>query len=444
LICLIDVKMKSFMKFDVVMEVKMKRKKRVLMITVVLIVMVSGGFLLKSFFKQEKQDSFQLEPIKKGNLENIVSSTGTLMAVQTVEVGSQVSGILADVLVDFNDSVKKGQVLAILDKTLFQVAVQDARAGVIRAKAKLDQANAELKRNQPLFEKGYLAETGYLAIKTAAETAEADLQAADAALKRAQTNLDYTVIRSPISGTVIERTVEAGQTIAASFQAPKLFIIAEDLTRMQIEVNVDESDIGLIKENQAVRFDVQAYIDEKFTGKVRQIRLQPTTIQNVVNYTVVVDAANENRKLLPGMTATVDFLVEEKKDVLMVPNAALSFKPSLELMQKYGTQIKKKMRKTAPQAGMDNTAPRQTGWSREMMKESLPDNMGTVFYLDKQGIPTTARLTKGTTDGRMTEIVGSRDLKEGMEVITAYKSGKDLSTKSQSSVLMPHPPRAGR
>jgi HlyD family secretion protein len=425
-----------------------KKKKRVMTILSILPVLVLAGFLFKSCFTHAEESSFQFALIERGDIENIVSSTGTLSAVETVEVGSQVSGILEKVSVDFNDLVKKGQVLAVLDKTLFEVAVQDAEAAVARAKAKLDQANAELNRNRPLFEKGYMSEMDFLVSQTTVQTAKADMETAGAALKRAKTNLDYTVIRSPIDGTVIERTVDAGQTIAASFQAPKLFIIAKDLTRMQIEANVDESDIGQIKDNQSVRFEVQAYPDEVFTGKVRQIRLQPTTIQNVVNYTVVVDASNEKGILLPGMTATVDFLVEERRNVLMVPNTALSFKPSEELIKKYGKQMMEKMKKKAHGQGMTgqgmNKMPdRLTGFGNGMMAGKLPDNMGLVFYLDEKGIPTSAVLVKGATDGKMTEITGSKDLKEGMKVITAYQTGQSSKAKAQRSAIFPPRPGGG-
>ena len=394
-------------------------KKKVFIAGIILL-LLAGGFLLKSVFTKGKEAGFQFTPIIRGDLENIVSSTGTLSAVETVEVGSQVSGIIDKIFVDFNDAVEKGQVMAVLDKTLFNVVVREAEAGVLRTKAILAQAEAELKRNQPLYEKGHLSEMEFLVTKTSAETAKADVKTAEAALNKAKTNLGYTVIRSPIKGTVIERTVDAGQTIAASFQAPQLFIIAKDLTRMQIETNVDESDIGMIKENQSVQFTVQAYPDEIFTGNVRQIRLQPTTIQNVVNYTVVVDASNEKGLLLPGMTATVDFLVEERKDVLLVSNTALSFTPSTELLEKYPPQMMKKM--AVARGGSE----------------------GRVFYLDSNGIPTPVIFVKGTTDGKMTEIMDSKELKEGMAVITAYgadKAGKN--SKSKRSAFMPPPPGGG-
>jgi HlyD family secretion protein len=405
-----------------------KKRKKLLIITVILCIILIGAITLKSLFKTVEAGGFRFAEIKRGDLENIVSSTGTLSAVETVEVGSQVSGIIEKILVDFNDEVKKGQVLAILDKTLLDVAVRDAEAGVLRAEAKLAQAEAEVNRNQPLFKKGHLSEMEFLVTKTTLEIAKADIKTAEASLHRATTNLGYTVIRSPIYGTVIERTVDAGQTIAASFQAPKLFVIAEDLTRMQIETNVDESDIGGIKQNQPVRFTVQAYPDDTFTGKVRQIRLQPTTIQNVVNYTVVVDAANEKGILLPGMTATVDFLIEERRDVLLVANTALNFKPTMELMARYIPRMMEKMRS---KQGNKN------------MRPGLPDNKGMVFYLDADGVPEVIVFEKGATDGLSTEICKSTELKEGMQVITAFKTNKKQGSNKKSSFLMPPRPGGG-
>ncbi len=414
-------------------------KKKLVIIIGLVVLFLASAFVVKGFIQPKKQGRFEFSAITTGDLENIVSSSGTLSAVETVEVGSQVSGIIEKLHVDYNDRVTKGQVLAELDKTLFAVSVRDAEAGVMRAKARLAQAEAEYKRNRPLCEKGHLSEMEFLVTKTTLETARADLETAKAALKRAQTNLQYTVIRSPVSGTVIERTVEAGQTIAAAFQAPKLFVIARDLTRMQIETNVDESDIGYIRKKQSVRFTVQAYPDETFTGKVRQVRLQPTTIQNVVNYTVVVDAANETRKLLPGMTATADFLVEEKRDVLLVPNAALTFTPSIKMMAQYKDQLMAKMKKNG-NGGMGMPGMMRPG----MGTSTQSKDGGRVFYLDKAGVPAIATLKKGATDGRSTEVIDSAQLKEGMQVITSFKETKNSSSKSNSSMLIPKPPRGNK
>lgn len=438
------------------------KKKKIIIIIGIIAVLLIGAFIIKSFSKNGNGANFEFEQIKRGNLENIVSCTGTLSAVSTVNVGSQVSGIVEKMLVDFNDNVKKDQLLAVLDKTLFLASVKDAEAGILRAKSQYDQAQAELKRNQPLFEKGHLSESEFLVTKTAADTATASLRSAESTLKRAQTQLAYTEIRSPIDGTVIERAVDAGQTIAASFQAPKLFIIAEDLTKMQIDTDVDESDIGQIKEGQSVRFTVQAYMDETFTGKVRQIRLSPTTIQNVVNYIVVVDAANDKKLLLPGMTATVDFLVEESKDVLIVPNTALSFTPPQEMLQQIQARMaarwqnsKKDEKGGAASGGMGGNpgiTPNGSGMSRGgtgggnggMMNGKLPEHMGRVFYLDDKGVPAVAFLQKGITDGKLTEIKHSRNLTEGMKVIIAYSSGSTAKKTNNNSPMMFGPPMGGR
>jgi len=433
-----------------------KKNKKLIIIIGIVIILVLGGIIIPYLFKSKQEGGLEYTEIKRGDIENIVSSTGALSAVETVEVGSQVSGILEQILVDFNSQVKKGQVLAILDKAPFEITVQDAEAGVMRAKAKLNQADVEVKRNQPLTEKGHLSEMEFLTIKTSFETAKADLTTAEAILKKARTNLGYTVIRSPIDGTVIERAVDPGQTIAASFQAPKLFIIAQDLTRMQIEVNVDESDIGQIKVNQNVRFTVQAYPDDVFTGTVRQVRLQPTTIQNVVNYIVVVDAANEKGTLLPGMTATVDFLVEEKKNVLLVPNSAINFQLPEEFMAKNRTVMMEKMKKMfasrqnpgGSREGAGNSG--STGMATGNMmtggmnfNNNMPKDLARVFFLDTDGLPMMAMFKKGASDGKMTELIFSSVLKEGMKVLTAYKIKTDEQANSQPRGSLFMPPRMG-
>ncbi len=434
----------------------MKKKKSIIIVSIIALLLI-GAITIKSLSKKENGGKFDFEEIKRGNLENIVSCTGTLSAVSTVNVGSQVSGIVDKLCVDFNDNVKKGELLAMLDKTMFLTSVKDAEAGILRTRAQYDQAQAELKRNQPLFEKGHLSESEFLVSKTNAETAAASLRSAESTLKRAQTQLAYTEIRSPIDGTVIERAVDAGQTIAASFQAPKLFIIAEDLTKMQIDTNVDESDIGQIKEGQSVRFTVQAYMDETFTGKVRQIRLSPTTIQNVVNYIVVVDANNDKKLLLPGMTATVDFLVEERKDVLMVPNAALSFNPPQDMLLKLQAQMAAKwqdMKKdgkggdshrglernpgvTQPGGGRTGGGMMFGGGNGGMMNGKLPEHMGRVFYLDEKGNLAMAMLEKGITDGKLTEIKHSRSLTEGMKLITTFMSSEKAQKNNNPPMMMP-------
>lgn len=405
-------------------------RKKIIIIMIAIPVLILAVLLIRPLFKSANGTGFEFVEVKKGDLENIVTSTGTLSALETVEVGSQVSGIIKNLYVDFNDSVKKGQILAILDKTLFEVSVRDAEAKVAQARATLAQAQAEVKRNQPLFEKGHISEMEFLVLKTTAQTAEASLKIAQASLNKARTNLEYTVIRSPIDGTVIERSVDAGQTIAASFQAPTLFVIAEDLTRMQIEANVDESDIGQIRQNQEVRFNVQTYPDNKFKGTVRQIRLQPQTIQNVVNYTVIVDAPNQENLLLPGMTATVDFILEYVEDTLLISNKALAFSPSAELMKEIFQKQMKNRQGQGPQAG----GPGQRNFFK------MSDDTGRVFIMDTDNSLSIALLKKGSTDGLFTEIkeVLRGKLGIGTRVITGIQK-KKTGKSERKNTLLPGP-----
>ncbi|HDP94577.1 MAG TPA: efflux RND transporter periplasmic adaptor subunit [Candidatus Aminicenantes bacterium] len=385
---------------------------------------------------KEKSDDalYTTTALTRGNIENTVSATGALSALETVEVGAQVSGIIEKLLVDFNSSVTKGQLLAVLDKTPFRVSVQEAQARVDSAAAELERLETELERNRPLFENGHISQTEFLQWKTQAATARANLKSAQATLKRARTNLGYTEIRSPMDGTVIERTVDEGQTIAASFQAPKLFLIARDLTKMQIEALVDESDIGLIRQGQQTRFSVQSYPDRRFTGTVRQIRLQPTTINNVVNYTVVVDAENRDRVLLPGMTATVDFLVEYKENVLMVPNSALNLRPS------EGIEIERTQAPDSATANSGKAVPSATGAPENTRKQ-----MGYVFVpLEKEKLRIVF-FRKGATDASHTEIAASRELEEGTRVVTKFTNPPAASNNNRRNpFMMGGPPRGGR
>ncbi|MCW8893660.1 MAG: efflux RND transporter periplasmic adaptor subunit [Deltaproteobacteria bacterium] len=333
--------------------------------------------------------SFQTASVRRGTLELTVSSTGTLAAVETVAVGTEVSGTVEKVLVDYNDQVTMGQVLAALKPGLFTAAVADAQGKVDQASAELDLAQKDLARNLPLFEKGYLSAQEFLPYRINADKAKAALDSAQAGLVRARINLDNSVVRSPIAGTVIQRSVDAGQTVAASLNTPTLFIIAKDLARMQIEAAVDETDIGQIRQGQQVRFSVQSYPEQTFTGSVRQVRLQPTTVQNVVTYTVIVAANNDQGLLLPGMTATVDFIVEQAQDALLVPSAALRFQP------------------TTPGKANDSNVPRAKSGSR-------------VFVVDAADKLSPVPITVGISDGQLT-VVTEGELQEGAAVVTGYK-----------------------
>jgi len=429
-------------------------KRRTILIVVCIVAAVAVGIGVITHFRGAKNGgTLQFSEVKRGDIVNTVSSTGTISAVNSVDVGAQVSGIIKKLYVDFNSEVKAGQVLAVLDTTIIAAQAFDARAGLQRSKAQLDQAAAEYERNKPLFENGYLSATEFVSIKTNYDAAVASYQSAEAALKRALKNLEYTTITSPISGTVIQRNVDAGQTIQASFQAPTLFIIASDMKSMQIEVNVDESDIGLIKEGMRVTFTVQAYPDDEFSGEVRQVRLQPVTLQNVVNYTVVADASNESGKLLPGMTATVDFVIDEKKDVLLVPNSALQFKPDEETLDRIMKDFQKKM--AARRSEGDSAA---SGGRREGAGAARPGARGAagsrgasgaaapsrVFYADEKGEPAIAFFRPGATDGRNTEVKESRVIVEGMKVITGIAKAETKAKATATPFGMPTPPRGSR
>ena len=405
--------------------------KRLIVSTIALVVVVSSVWHFVGARAATTGSGYQFVEVTRGSLENVVSGTGTLGAVGTVEVGTQASGTIDRILVDYNDGVRKGQLLAALDTDLFAAAVRDAQAGVVRARAQYEQAEAEHNRNRSLFDKGHISDREFSASRTNREITQASYESAQAALDRAQTNLENAEFRSPIDGTVIQRNVEEGQTVAASLQAPILFVIAEDLAHMEILGLVDESDIGQIREGQEVRFTVQAYPDETFTGTVRQIRLQPQTVQNVVNYTVVIDAENERGLLLPGMTATVDFIVEKVEDVLLVPNAALRFQPSEEATADFQADQRWRMGalpdSTRRRMRVGLAEPRDVLGGRQDGAAKAPSNAGRLWYLDRENRLTMAVVRTGATDGLTTEIVAARDIQKGLRVISGMSSGDSPS-----------------
>ena len=413
-------------------------KKLIIIISAIAIVFV-GVWYLGFAGKASTKSQYSLTEVYRGDLENSVSSTGTLSAVGTVEIGTEVSGKVDKVLVDFNDSVRKGQVLAILDTAFLAAAVRDAEAGVVKAEAQLELSSSNYERDRKLFERDMISEQTLTVTKTEVAVNQASLQMAESALDRARTNLQNAVIRSPIDGTVIHRNVEPGQTVAASLSTPTLFIIAENLRKMEIHANVDESDIGRIKQGLPVRFTVEAYLDSTFYGTVRQIRLQPETISNVVNYTVVVDAVNENGLLLPGMTATLDFILDQKKDVLLVKNAALKFQPTQDMLAMLTE--KEGIEPGGPTGFPGSQNPDSSGArprfadspGRQSLSESgRASGMALIWYLDEAGALNAARVRTGTTDGQATEISGGDDVHEGLQVISAVLSGSSDNDSSSS------------
>jgi len=427
--------------------------KKVIIIAVGVVILALAVWQLTGRGGNEQTDRFEFVEIERGDIENIVSSSGTLSAVGTVDVGTQVSGTIARILADYNEPVRAGQVLAVLDTTMLSASVRDARAGVVRARALHDQAVRDFEREQELHETELISDAQFSDTQTAMETARAGVLSAEASLDRSRANLKYAVIRSPISGTVIMRNMEPGQTVAASFSTPTLFVIADDLEEMEIHALVDESDIGAIREGQSVRYTVEAYIDEVFEGVVRQVWLQPQTVSNVVMYTVVVDAPNDRGLLYPGMTATTDFLVDERTDVLMVPNSALRLKatPSMFAEMREGMEARMAEMPDSLRQAMEARMAKRGGGPGGGMGGGSPhgsmggmssggssdDTTGMLWYLDDKGRLALARITKGVSDGKMTEVVKGRGIEEGMQVITSVTEPEDDGGSSNPLATSP-------
>ncbi len=415
-------------------------KKKTVWILIVLVVIVVGGILVKKAVSKSDAVTYEYATVARGNIVNTISASGTLSPVTTVDVGTQVSGTIDSVYVDFNDNVRQGQVLAVLDTVLLKTNVIDAEANLERADAALSQAKADFDRADQLYAKKLISDADYITAQVNIKTQEAAVKSAQADVTRAHRNLQYAVIKSPINGTVISKNVESGQTVASSFSTPTLFKIAEDLSHMQILADVDEGDIGQIKNGQAVTFQVQAYPDKQFTGTVNQLRLEPTTVQNVVTYTVVVDAVNPDNLLLPGMTATIDFIVDQKTDVLLIPNKALRFQPTEEQLVAYRERRQKELAnmpdsvKAAFRGGSARNgagsggngggqqAGMMVGGGGAGSGQNHASDFGRVWYLDDNNQLAMAPFKIGATDGTNTEVVSSRVLNDGMKIIVGTQS----------------------
>lgn len=311
-------------------------KKSVIIYGSVIVVIIIGVIFI---FARNKSQSynFRFDKVTQGDLTVFVTATGTINAVISVDVGTQVSGIIAKLYADFNSIVKKGQIIAQIDSTFLVQAVKDADANLDKAKAQYADSKRNFDREKALLDRGLDSQLNYDAALTTNESNEANLKSAEAALDRAKINLAYATIYAPIDGVVINRAVNIGQTVAASFSSPTLFTIANDLKKMQVQTTVDESDVGRISIGQPATFTVDAYSDDTFSGTVSQIRLAPQSIQNVVNYIVIIDVQNDQLKLMPGMTANVKILVASASNVMKVSNMALRFQPSADIIDTTGT-----------------------------------------------------------------------------------------------------------
>jgi len=366
--------------------------KKILLISIPLIALGLALF----FLLRDKGNAplFRTEKLTRGDITFAVTATGNVNAVTTVLVGTQVSGTVRDIFADFNSRVKKGQLIAQIDPALFEAQVDQQRAALVTAKANLAKAEISvvdtkrtLERNRTLFSKNLIAQsdldtaaTNYDGAVAQVNANKAQVEQAAAALRTAETNLRYTRILSPVDGTVVSRNVDVGQTVAASFQTPTLFNIAQDLTKMQIDSNVAEADIGKIKVGQPVEFTVDAYPDSPFHGSVSEIRNAPISVQNVVTYDVVIKVANPELKLKPGMTANVSIVISSKKEILKIPNTALRFRPS------------------------------------EKRGKADQREKGSAVWIVENNKPKRVAVTTGISDGNFTELV-SDGIREGQELI---------------------------
>lgn len=425
---------------------------------IVAVVIVVGAAAVTATIAVRRDPSaptYRFVKVERGRIDSVVSATGTLSAVTTVQVGTQVSGLISKLLVDFNGKVEKGQVIAQLDTTLLESNLLDAEATLERAQADLLQADRDLQRLTALNEQGITAVADFNKAQYSHDVASASVKSAQASLSRARQNLAYATITAPISGTVVERDVDVGQTVAASLATPKLFVIANDLSEMQILAPVAESDIGEIKEGQTARFTVKPYPERRFTGIVKQVRLQSAIDQNIVNYTVVISVKNPDGKLLPGMTATVDFLVASAEDVLKVANAALRFRPPEAVLAGVRARMQKELAARGAGTGEGDGAiegagdrsdgggpPAKPGDSSRLMAGGFPGGgmlgdgfpgsmpsrkrgadgtnggepqMAMLYYL-KDGKLAMLPVRPGITDGQFTEVHGPF-LADGMQVI---------------------------
>lgn len=385
-------------------------KKKTLVIVAVAAIAALAVWLLSGGKKEEKI-TFDTAAVAPANIMNSITATGTIEPVTSVTVGTQVSGIVSKLFVDYNSVVKKGQVIAELDKTNLMSQLNTAKTQLATAQSQLNYQTANYKRYKTLFEKGLVAADDFDNAKLSYTQAKEQVVSAKEEVQRAQTNLGYATITSPIDGVVLSKSVEEGQTVAASFSTPELFTIAQDLTNMQVVADVDEADIGDVKEGERVSFTVDAYPDDTFEGEVKQVRQEATTSNNVVTYEVVISAPNADLKLKPGLTANVTIYTAERKGVLSVPSKALRFTPQKETVGKM---------KIVDAANAKNKV-----WAIE----------GNSIVAHKVNI--------GMTDGTNTQIVGG--IAEGTKVVTGLnvmggEEPKPMEAQSESSPFAPGPP----
>ena len=353
-------------------------------------------------------------PVERGSIAQRISATGTLSALIQVNVGTQVSGTISGIFVDYNSKVVKGQPIAKIEPTLFQAAVMDAQASVAKARATLENARRQLARAKRLHEQQLMADQDLESAQVTADQAQGDLLSAQAALAKAKANLGYCTIKAPVSGVVVSRAVDVGQTVAASFNTPTLFVIAQDLTKMKVLAAIDEADIGHVRAGEKGQFTVDSFPEEPFRGTVSQVRLEPVVTQNVVTYNVQIDVDNDDLKLRPGMTANVSILTDRRDGVLKLPSAALRFNP-LAFMQAGNGDAKSR---TNGNGTSSRAAAANAGRGAAARHEDR-------IWVMKNSRPAPIPVHVGITDGQATEVSGE-GLAEGLQVLVGVEEAKKV------------------
>ena len=404
----------------------MNKKKRIWWIILgVVVVAIAAIIIVKASKSANKELVIRTHVVAEYTVENTVTATGTIEPVETVEVGTQVSGKVEKIYVDFNDVVKKGQLMAELDKQTLNQSLSRAKASLTSAESQLNYAQLTYERTKQLYEANAATLAAYQEAQNTYTQAQMNKRNAQASYDQARVDLAYAEIYSPIDGIVLDRAVEVGQTVAASFSTPTLFTLANDLTKMQVEADVDEADIGQVKEGQRVTFTVDAYMDEVFEGTVNQIRMKPTTTSNVVTYTVIIGAPNPDLKLFPGMTASVTIVTEEQTG-LAVPAEAFNFTPDEQVLKAMRKPEKPEGMPTPPQGEMPNIDEMTTG-SRNMVWVKKGDNV----------MPRPVKV--GMSDGAY------KIIEQGVEagdsvVLSAQIAVKEKAVKKGDNPFMPGPP----
>jgi HlyD family secretion protein len=407
----------------------MKSLKKIFVFILLAAIAAGAYYYYQQTHQPKPEDLYRLDEVTQGDIEQSVSANGTLNPVSLISVGTQISGIVRKLYVDFNDTVEKDQVLLELDSALSTAAITQSQSSVRNNQASVELATANEKRIRELYSQEFVSKQELDTAVQVLKSARAQLDSARGLLKRDQTNLDFTIIRSPVSGIVVNRVVDVGQTVAASFQTPTLIQIAQDLAKMQIDTSFAEADIGKIKEGQKVKFNVDAFPNRNFEGVVKQLRLNSTNTTNVVTYNVVVSVDNSDLTLLPGMTAYVNIAVASAEQSLLVPNAALRYKPTLDTAisdDKQNEIIKTGDRKSNAEGG--------TNSGRKGNKDE--DLAAGKIYILKDGKPSLVRVRVGITDGRFTAI-SARDLAVADKVIVGELQANGQAQQSGGNMRTP-------